>query len=108
MRARIVFAALQTQNRYALCHLAFKSIRKFHKPSTRIQDTANDVLQRLAAVEQHRVAAEGANAFNDQQSPSTIAPQAESSAESVEPGDTSVVFPAESPTSQSERDAPIG
>ena len=107
MRARIVFAALQTQNRYALCHLAFKSIRKFHKPSTRIQDTANDVLQRLAAVEQQRIGAEGADAFDDKQALSTIAPQAEPSAEGVDPGGTSVVFPAESPTSQSERDAPI-
>ena len=51
MRAHIVFAALQTQNRFALCHLAFKSIRELHKPSTRIQDTANDVLRRLAGVE---------------------------------------------------------
>ena len=63
MRAHIVFAALQTQNRFALCHLAFKSIRKLHKPSTRIQDTANDVLQRLAAVEEQQVGPESAEAI---------------------------------------------
>jgi hypothetical protein len=76
MRAHIVFAALQTQNRFALCHLAFKSIRKLHKPSTRIQDTANDVLQRIAGIEQQAGAA-ALIALESTQEQSAIASPAE-------------------------------
>jgi hypothetical protein len=53
MRSDIVFDALQTknQNRFVLCHQAFKAIRLLHKNNTRIEDTANDALVRLAAAE---------------------------------------------------------
>jgi len=54
MRSEIVFEALQTTNRFALCHLAFKAIRKLHRPNNRIQDTATDALQRLAGAEQQK------------------------------------------------------
>jgi hypothetical protein len=40
------------QNRFALCHQAFKAIRKLHKPNDRIQDTATEALKRLAGVAQ--------------------------------------------------------
>jgi len=48
MRSGLVSEAINTRSRFALCHLAFKAIRKLHKPSARIQDTANDVFRRLA------------------------------------------------------------
>jgi hypothetical protein len=51
MRSDIVFDALQTKNRFVLCHEAFKAIRLFHKNNTRIEDTTNDALIRLAAPE---------------------------------------------------------
>jgi hypothetical protein len=53
MRSDIVFDALQTknQNRFVLCHQAFKAIRLLHRNKTRIEDTANDALQRLAGAE---------------------------------------------------------
>jgi DNA-directed RNA polymerase omega subunit len=45
MRNSLVFDALgQIGNRYELCHVAAKATRKLHKPSTRLQDTTNDVL----------------------------------------------------------------
>ncbi len=116
MRAHIVLAALQTQNRFTLCHLAFKSIRKLHKPNTRIQDTANDVLQRLAGVEGQPSAAASANPIEGQE-PSTIAaqlpqqailagdtevgaPPAEALAEAVDPDKSTVISPVESRESQ--------
>ena len=56
MRTRKVFKALQTlDNRYILCLLASKATRKFHKPNTRIQDTMNEVLDRIAGSEQQQV-----------------------------------------------------
>jgi hypothetical protein len=49
MRSELVFEAVHTlRNRYTLCQLASKATRKFHKPSTRIQDTTNEVLHRIA------------------------------------------------------------
>lgn len=49
MRSELVFAARQTVgNRFALCQAAAKGTRKFHRARTRIQDTTNEVLQRLA------------------------------------------------------------
>ena len=48
MRSDIVFNALQTKNRFELCHEAFKAVRLLHKAKTRIQDTTNDALARLA------------------------------------------------------------
>ena len=53
MRSDIVFDALQSenQNRFVLCHQAFKAIRLLHKNKTRIEDTANDAIMRIAASE---------------------------------------------------------
>jgi hypothetical protein len=48
MRSDIVFEALQTKNRFVLCHEAFKAVRMLHKSNTRIEDTTNDALMRLA------------------------------------------------------------
>ena len=52
MRSDLVFDALQgMKNRYKLCTLASKATRKFHKPNTRIQETMNDVLHRIASTD---------------------------------------------------------
>ena len=51
MRSDIVFGALQTRNRFVLCHEAFKAIRLLHISNTRIEDTTNDALMRLAGSE---------------------------------------------------------
>jgi len=52
MRSRNILRRLDTgQSRFALCHQAFKAIRKLHNPANRIQDTTNDALQRLAGAE---------------------------------------------------------
>jgi len=51
MRSEIVFDALHTKNRFILCHEAFKAIRLLHKSNTRIEDTTNDALMRLAGTE---------------------------------------------------------
>jgi hypothetical protein len=59
MRSDLVFEAVHTlRNRYMLCQLASKATRKFHKPNTRIQDTTNDVLQRIAESERQNVIVE--------------------------------------------------
>ena len=50
MRSDIVFNALQTKNRFELCHEAFKAVRRLHKAKTRIADTTNDALARLAGI----------------------------------------------------------
>jgi hypothetical protein len=48
MRSDLVFGALShVSNRYQLCQLASKATRKLHKPNTRLQDTANEVLARF-------------------------------------------------------------
>ncbi len=48
MRSDLVFGALShVSNRYQLCQLASKATRKLHKPSTRLQDTTNEVLVRF-------------------------------------------------------------
>jgi hypothetical protein len=57
MRSDLVFDALQTKNRFVLCHEAFKAIRMLHKSNTRIEDTANNALQLIADVEVHEDAA---------------------------------------------------
>ena len=63
MRSEIVLAALRTINRFAFCHQVFKAVRKLHKPSTRVQDTANNALRLLAGAEQQKrsIAPENAN-----------------------------------------------
>jgi hypothetical protein len=49
MRSDLVFGALaNVSNRYLLTMLAAKAIRKFHRPNTRIQETANEVLVRFS------------------------------------------------------------
>lgn len=56
MRSELVFEAVHTlRNRYTLCQLASKATRKFHKPNTRIQDTTNEVLHRIADAERQMV-----------------------------------------------------
>jgi hypothetical protein len=48
MRSDLVFGALShVSNRYRLCQLASKATRKLHKPTTRLQDTTNEVLVRF-------------------------------------------------------------
>jgi hypothetical protein len=48
MRSDLIFGALaHVENRYTLCQLASKATRKLHKPTTRIQDTANEVFVRF-------------------------------------------------------------
>jgi hypothetical protein len=49
-----------------LCQLASKATRKFHKPNTRIQETTNDVLNRIAESERTTVMAEPLNASEGQ------------------------------------------
>jgi hypothetical protein len=67
MRSYKVFDALHTvQNRYMLCQLASKATRRFHKPNTRIQETTNEVLNRIAGGERQTVLAEPVNASEAQ------------------------------------------
>ncbi|HYE26173.1 MAG TPA: DNA-directed RNA polymerase subunit omega [Clostridia bacterium] len=67
MRSDKVFEALHTvQNRYMLCQLASKATRKFHKPNTRIQETTNEVLNRIAGEDRQNVLTEPANASEAQ------------------------------------------
>ena len=50
MRSEKIFPAVKTvKNRYTLCQLAAKATRRFHKPNTRIQDTMNEILDKVAA-----------------------------------------------------------
>lgn len=59
MRSNLIFQALHTlQNRYMLCQLASKATRRFHRPNTRIQETMNEVLVRIAGSERKQVYAE--------------------------------------------------
>lgn len=51
MRSDSIFKNLEAgQNRFELCHQAFKAVRMLHNPGNRIQDTTNDALHRLAGV----------------------------------------------------------
>ncbi|MBZ5566903.1 MAG: DNA-directed RNA polymerase subunit omega [Acidobacteriia bacterium] len=59
MRSDLVFDALHTlRNRYMLCQLASKATRRFHRPNTRIQETMNQVLQRIGVADREQVLAE--------------------------------------------------
>ena len=50
MRSELVFKALAYEsNRYQLCRLIAKGTRKLHRPNTRLQETANDVLECFSA-----------------------------------------------------------
>lgn len=52
MRSNLIYDALDTvNNRYLLCQLVSKATRRFHKPTTRIQETMNDVLVRVGGAE---------------------------------------------------------
>jgi hypothetical protein len=62
MRSDNIIKALDTgQNRFELCHQAFKAVRKLHNPGNRIQDTTNDALQRLVGVARQEVSVEPGN-----------------------------------------------
>ena len=62
MRSELIYKALgPVRNRYALCQLASKATRKFHKPNTRIQETMNEVLDRIADSERTALFSEPEN-----------------------------------------------
>ena len=49
MRSEMVFAAeRRLPNRYLLCRVLATATRKFHKPTTRIEDTTDALLRRIA------------------------------------------------------------
>jgi hypothetical protein len=104
------------QNRFALCHQAFKAIRKLHKPSDRIQDTASDALDRLAGAARQEApigpedapAAVGPEVTQEQ---IAIAPQAgalrsEPVADDISSSGVSVLVPAEFASSATGRLVP--
>ena len=67
MRSELVFDAVHTlRNRYTLCQLASKATRKFHKPNTRIQDTTNEVMRRIADSERRAILLEPEKATEGQ------------------------------------------
>jgi len=46
MRSELIFGAMTyVSNRFLLTRLAAKATRSFHRPNTRIEDTANEVLE---------------------------------------------------------------
>jgi hypothetical protein len=48
MRSELVFGAMTyVSNRFLLTSVAAMATRKFHRPNTRIQDTANEVFGRF-------------------------------------------------------------
>jgi len=48
MRSDLVFGAMtHVSNRFLLTRVAANATRKFHRPKTRIQDTANEVFERF-------------------------------------------------------------
>jgi len=61
IRSDLIFESLHTlQNRYMLCQLASKATRKFHRPNTRIQETMNEVLGRIARSKPQEIVGEPA------------------------------------------------
>jgi hypothetical protein len=51
MRSDLVFCALtQVSNRFLLTRVVANATRKFHRPSTRLEDTTNEVFERLCYV----------------------------------------------------------
>ncbi len=49
MRSELIFGAMTyVSNRFLLTRLASKATRTFHRPNTRIEDTANEVFERFA------------------------------------------------------------
>jgi hypothetical protein len=62
MRSELVFGALtHVSNRFLLTRLAAKATRKFHRPSTRIQETMDDIFTRFGHVNPLPVIREGNN-----------------------------------------------
>ncbi len=48
MRSDLIFGAMtHVSNRFLLTRLASRATRSFHRPNTRIEDTANDVFERF-------------------------------------------------------------
>jgi hypothetical protein len=48
MRSELIFGAMTyVSNRFLLTSLASKATRSFHRPNTRIEDTANEVFERF-------------------------------------------------------------
>ena len=48
MRSELVFGAMtHVSNRFLLTRVAAKATRRFHRPNTRIEDTANEVFERF-------------------------------------------------------------
>jgi hypothetical protein len=48
MRSELIFGAMtHVSNRFLLTSLASKATRRFHKPNTRVEDTANEVFERF-------------------------------------------------------------
>jgi hypothetical protein len=51
MRSELVFGAMTyVPNRFLLVQLASKATRSFHRPNTRIQETANEVFEHFTRV----------------------------------------------------------
>jgi hypothetical protein len=49
MRSDLVFGAMTyVSNRFLLARIAASATRKFHRPNTRIQDTADEVFERFS------------------------------------------------------------
>jgi hypothetical protein len=49
MRSDLIFGAMtNVSNRFLLTRLVSKATRSFHRPNTRIEDTANEVFERFA------------------------------------------------------------
>jgi hypothetical protein len=68
MRSDLIFGALaHVENRYQLCQLASKATRKLHKPTTRLQDTTNEVLVRFRYEDPAASSASQPEAFRVQQ-----------------------------------------
>lgn len=61
MRPDIVKTLETGQNRFELCHQAFKAIRKLHNPGNRIQDTTTTAFQRLFRAEHQEVSVDPEN-----------------------------------------------
>jgi hypothetical protein len=54
MRSELVFAAKRSvADGYALCRLTATAARQFHRPKTRIEDTTDAVLRRIADSDPH-------------------------------------------------------
>jgi len=49
VRSEMVFAAEhRLPNRYMLCRVLASAMRKFHKPATRVENTTDAILRRIA------------------------------------------------------------